>query len=443
MPRSRPRPDAPGPTSAPAGGEPTASTGGDARARAAAVALLVVAAALRLYLAWRNPPVNAYDDHFEPLALLLRDGAIPDKLACWQCYHPPVLYVLAAGVAKFLLWLGASTDGLQKGVQLFSCGLGIGTLVLVWFTLERLPLRPVARLAALAFVCFLPRHVYMSAMFTNDAAAAFFAAATVLCVVRGWVWPAAVAASLAIFTKYTAFAVLPFVAVALPPRRAAAALALPLALLGITAAHNLERYGSALPNNGPWSAYRELGRADYTSFAPWRFVEHPLLGDDRTSALTIVNAGMWFDVEPHYLIFQGDLDAWARRYQAFREDTPLPEPPVPALTLRLGSALELVGLTVLGLAVAGAWAARRDRIGLGFLALAASSLAGVLYLVHQMPDFHAPYWTAMKASYLLPSLPAMAALVGYGVDASRAGRRVGIASVALLGALLALHLALL
>ncbi len=432
-----------GPARAPSGGELGSSAPGVDRARAAAVALLVVGAALRLILAWRNPPVNAYDDHFEPLFLLLRDAAIPDKLACWQCYHPPVLYVLAAGVAKALLWLGASTDGVQKGVQLFSCGLGIGTLVLVWLTLERLPLGPVARLAALAFACFLPRHVYMSAMFTNDAAAAFFEAAAVLCVVRGWVWQAALAASLAIFTKYTAFAVLPFIAVALPPRRAAAALALPLALLGISAAHNLERYGRALPNNGALSLYREVGRADYTSFAPWRFVEHPLLGDDRTSVLTIVDAGMWFDVEPHYLIFRGDLADWARRYQALREDTPLPEPPVPTVTLRIGSALELVGVVLLAVAAAGAWAVRRDRMGLSFLALAASSLAGVLYLVHGMPDFHAPYWTAMKASYLLPSLPAMAALVGYGAEATRAGRRVAIGSAALLAALVVLHLALL
>lgn len=411
--------------------------------RSAAIAILVAGAALRLYLAWRNPPGNAYDDHLEPLFLLLRDGAIPDKLACWQCYHPPVLYVLAAGIAKVLLWLGASTQAVEKGAQLFGCSLGIGTLVFVWLTLERLPLAPVARLAALAFVCFLPRHVYMSAMFTNDAAAAFFASATVFCVVRGWLWPAAVAASLAIFTKYTAFAVLPFVAVALPPRRAAAVLALPLALLAVSAAHNLDRYGRALPNNGAMSLYRDVGSADLTSFAPWRFVEHPLLGDDRTSALTLVNAGMWFDIEPHFLIFKGGLDAWALRYQALREGKPLPAPPVPSITLRLGSALELLGLVLLGLAVAGAWAIRRDRTGWSFLALTASSLAGVLFLVHQMPDFHAPYWTAMKASYLLPSLPAMAALVGYGAASSRAGRLVAMGSSVLLAVLVVLHVALL
>jgi hypothetical protein len=261
--------------------------------------------------------------------------------------------------------------------------------------------------------------------------------------VRGWLRPAALAASLAIFTKYTAFAVLPFVALALPPRKAAATLALPLVLLAAWALHNSERYGKALPNNGSWSTYTEIGSADFTSFAPWRFVAHPLLGDDRTSALTLVNAGMWFDVEPHYLIFKGELEEWARRYAALRESRPLPEPPVPPLTLRLGSALELLGLVFLGLAVAGAWAIRRDRTGWSLVAMAACSLAGVLYLVHQMPDFHAPYWTAMKASYLLPSLPAMAALVGHGAESSRLGRYAAIAGSTLLGLLVLAHVALL
>src|SRR5437773_7917520 len=75
-------------------------------ARLAAVVFLFLfcgGALLRLLLCWFNPPQNAFDNHYEPIFLIMETGAIPAKDACFQCYHPPVFYWISAMIGKMTL----------------------------------------------------------------------------------------------------------------------------------------------------------------------------------------------------------------------------------------------------------------------------------------------------------------------------------------------------
>ena len=67
--------------------------------------LFFLAVALRFLLFLFNPPTNAFDNHFKPIYLIMQTGSIPAKDACWQCYQPPVFYIISAFVGKIVLAL--------------------------------------------------------------------------------------------------------------------------------------------------------------------------------------------------------------------------------------------------------------------------------------------------------------------------------------------------
>lgn len=111
---------------------------------------------LRLALFWANPAQNSYDDHFEPVFKIMTYGSIPSKDACWQCYHPPLFYVISAVIGRLSFNLGADYFQVIKILQFVSCLYGVATWV-IYLILKRLPLSDLARLLAFGTVCFLPR----------------------------------------------------------------------------------------------------------------------------------------------------------------------------------------------------------------------------------------------------------------------------------------------
>jgi hypothetical protein len=101
-------------------------------------------------LCWFNPPGNSFDDHFEPILLIMKQGAIPAKDACWQCYHPPLFYWLSAMVGNIAVRARFSTASLFKILQFIPCLYGILTLWLIYKILCKLPFSEFARWSALA-----------------------------------------------------------------------------------------------------------------------------------------------------------------------------------------------------------------------------------------------------------------------------------------------------
>lgn len=113
-----------------------------------------------------NPPDNSYDDHLEVVAYYATEKHRPPIDDCWQCYQPPLYYILAAAVLKSSHALFANDWVAWKSVQLIGTLASILTLIVCWRILERL-CGDVAPLA-LSAVAFLPRDLYTCAAISND-----------------------------------------------------------------------------------------------------------------------------------------------------------------------------------------------------------------------------------------------------------------------------------
>lgn len=443
-------------------------------------AIFALGALLRIALAWRNPPFNAWDDHYEPILLLLTGGGIPGKLACFQCYHPPVFYLAAGALAWTASAVGIGGDVALKLLQYLNCAFGVATLLVTLAVVERIPVPRGARLAAALVVAVLPRHVYVSAVFGNDGLAVLLVTTVVWLLMRlrddpgSWPRYAAIGAvaTLAVFTKYNALIVLPGIAVALAaspelrsalPRRAAAgraglALGIPALLLAGAMVMNAREYGAALPGNDEYARRmagagsfvarqpRDAPHVDFLRFEPWKFVAHPLLRPGQLSQFwTLLHAGLWFDTDAK-LVQMVASEAWAGGYYAWLGgDGRIPEvDPSPAMrwALWLGAALEALGAALLVPAALGAGTLLLSSIRRGGTAAPAVPAAGPILVMALFNVLGVAYWaarvpvySAMKATFLLPSMGAMAISLALGFAAAERRRATWLLALALAGAL--------
>ena len=74
--------------------------------------LLVVAVGLRTLLALASPTPFGYvwDFYQDGVRVLANEGRLPIASDCWQCYHPPLLYVLGWPLYEIGQWLGQPGD---------------------------------------------------------------------------------------------------------------------------------------------------------------------------------------------------------------------------------------------------------------------------------------------------------------------------------------------
>ena len=423
--------------------------------KSAAALIIALGGILRLLLWWGNPPRNAFDNHFEPILLIMQNDAIPAKDACEQCYHPPVFYWISAMVGNEATDLGFRGKSLLKLLQLLPCVYGILNLVLIHLILLKLPFTDFARLTALATVCFLPRHIYMSAMNSNDTISYLFVALSIYLLflaverkLQGWpVVAAGVAVTITLFTKYTAFAILPafFVAFAvmfwkriaprpLIVRSFALVVLLPTLALSVSLIANYERYGAPLPANFQrldpnLTEPRDSPHLDYFSFKPWESIGSPIVTPGKMHSFwTMVYNGMWFDNEPKFLYFLDPKLDWWHHYYGWlkgKESYPGENPSMGRGIWALGSALIALGLVPLLLIAYGvllylrgswkSWDAWRESEGLiavklsVFPTLLLANAAGIIAM-----SFRGPVYNSAKASYFLNSLPVFAAFLGLG-----------------------------
>jgi 4-amino-4-deoxy-L-arabinose transferase-like glycosyltransferase len=75
------------------------------------LALLIVAAALRALLIAFSPQPFGYvwDFYHEGVRLLWQKGHLPASTDCWQCYHPPLFYVLGWPLYAVGRWLSSDS----------------------------------------------------------------------------------------------------------------------------------------------------------------------------------------------------------------------------------------------------------------------------------------------------------------------------------------------
>lgn len=136
--------------------------------------VLAAGVALRLGLAIVTPPERAYDNHYEPVQFILANGKIPSAADCWECYQPPLYYVVSAALCSVTQKAAATSadSGEHVGrrtLQFVSLVAGCVTLWVCVLIFRRFSELAAHEALALSLVAFLPRHIYMSAMATNDA----------------------------------------------------------------------------------------------------------------------------------------------------------------------------------------------------------------------------------------------------------------------------------
>jgi len=418
------------------------------------VLLYIFGIILRIMLWWVNPPYNAFDNHFTPISLIMSSGAIPSRDACWQCYHPPVFYWVSAMIGNIAVNMGVNQPQLLKILQFMPCFYGILNVGVIYLILKKLSLSNFSRLIAFSAVCFLPRHIYMSAMNSNDTISYLFVSLSIYLLLIAFerklstliLLLTSIVISIALFTKYTSYVLLPVILIpfvflffksSLVSRKKVAIsliliLFLPIILLSLYFSSNFNNYDSPLPWNvekldPSLTQPRDNSPVDFFSFTPWEFINPPIIVPGKMHHFwTLVYSGMWFDTEPKFLYFMDSNQVWWNRYYAWirgESDFPGNNNSISLLTKLTGAGLITLGLIPLLLFLFGFYNYFRGKWQIGamtkyidvlkmslFPTLVLSNAAGIIALTWRLPVF-----CAMKPSYFLNSLPAFAVFLSLGV----------------------------
>lgn len=416
----------------------------DQRYQRIAWLVIGVGALLRLLLYWANLPENAYDDHFEPVLLAINSGALPALNACWECHQPPLFYAVSALLGSLILALGATKPVLLKLLQFLPCLYGILTLPVVYAILKRLKLSPFSCVATLTLVAFFPRHIYMSAMHTNDTMGALVVSLSLLMLLKGVdegfkLRPTALFAvvmAAAILIKITAIIVIPMALSALlimlvlsaenrgkGTALLSAAIILPVLVLVIRFIINHGNYGTLFPLNSELLNLRinalpgpEL--ISFFDFRPWLAIKYPVMTDETVRSFwTIIYGKFWFDTEPKFLFLEKLYSKWWYDYYSYfvmKRESFAGLGGFSRAQILIGSILTAMGflpllLFILGFlssvaeGIKGRAGLLKGSLTLPMAALFLLNLAGLVYVAVRLP-----HYGSMKTAFLLNSLGAFA-----------------------------------
>ena len=133
------------------------------------VSIFAIGVLMRFLLFVYNLPENSYDNHLETISYYAQHQQRPSPTACWQCYQPPLYYVVAAVVYRSALRVNISTYRAWKAVQGINTVLSWATLALIILLIRRcFPDHPLLTLVLAAVAAALPRDIYASAIISND-----------------------------------------------------------------------------------------------------------------------------------------------------------------------------------------------------------------------------------------------------------------------------------
>lgn len=424
------------------------------RTRLALAGLFLVAAAQRAWNAWAVAPLNGYDapGHAGYMLTILLERRLPHPTEGWSTFHPPLYYLVGS-----LVWAAAEPLGpraVLAAVRAVGALLGLAAAAVTFVLCRRLGADRPAALVATALALFVPCVQIAATMEGNEAFAAGVAALGLPALLRLHAAPrdlraAAVvglAAGLALVSKFSAVALVP---AALVPfarrdldRGMARSLAVVVGLLLLLAvpvyARNFHLTGSPVPMTRtlrPMSGaeasmiLRPRRVSDYFRFDPGVLVRPSLFhvagsGEGRlanrnfamTSVPATLHASTWWDAFAHRVPVRYHRDGiWS------------------------GPVLNLLGLvpsttTLLGLVLATA-AALRTRLRDGatpLVVFTASALATFVAFT-----WSAPSAAALKASYLLPLVPAAGVFFCRGVAALGPRLRATVLALSLAAATVA------
>ncbi len=148
---------------------------------AAGVALGLIGVAIRIDNAFRYPTNWGFDAKFnwEYIERLLGSWNFSAPDAAWATGHPPLFYYLGAALGRALGHPGTETTVLA--IRLLSATFGLAAVALAVLLVHRVdPRNPRRALLAGGLLLFLPVHIYMSAMLSEEILASSFTSAAVI-----------------------------------------------------------------------------------------------------------------------------------------------------------------------------------------------------------------------------------------------------------------------
>ena len=111
---------------------------------------------------------------------------LPGSSDCWECYQPPIYYGICATILNTATSLELSPFTKWKSVQFLNILLSIILLFLYLKIMIQLKVSMEARLIVLSVLAFLPRDIFTSVMIGNDYLLTFFCVLAVLFFIRSY-----------------------------------------------------------------------------------------------------------------------------------------------------------------------------------------------------------------------------------------------------------------
>ena len=142
------------------------------------ISIFAIGVILRLSLFYINPPNNSFDDHLEVINIYAKTLNIPSPSQCWECYQPPIYYVIGATILKLTVSIGLSSTVAWKFVQLFNPFLSILVLAFFYKLLLSYNISEIKRILYMSFIAVLPVDLFTASMIGNDYLIVFSAVAS-------------------------------------------------------------------------------------------------------------------------------------------------------------------------------------------------------------------------------------------------------------------------
>jgi hypothetical protein len=164
--------------------------------------IFAAAVVLRAALSYVNFEAN--DPHWQVSEIIMKEGRLPDKSECFECFQPKLYHGFVAQVWK-TYFPSRDLNYRIKVAQWINAYAGILTILIVWMFLARISVGNAARLTAFSLIALNPCLIAINAQATNDSFAILFATAALYCLYfffvsqkRRYFW------GLAVFAIFTA-----------------------------------------------------------------------------------------------------------------------------------------------------------------------------------------------------------------------------------------------
>jgi len=382
------------------------------------IILFTLGCLLRLMLFIANDYRIAYDDHTEHIHYIVKYRSIPPAESSWEAFQPPFYYILSA----LVFYLTEPLTGYGwKYVQMLSFLSGILTLYIYYHIIKKIFFRqPIIQLFSLGFLAFLPRHIYMSAMLTNDSLLYLVIALTIFvlikCIETGckmrYLITLAVMGGLCALTKISGLLILPVIIISLAftlPRLhnysplKTTGLICSIILISVVIGSykyvdNSQRYGNPFVSNHRFFSQGEdlppgsLDKVSFFSFKIKQLIQVPIINKRHLdSFFTELYGRLWFDYEPRF-VNPHNPSTWREGHIIVILAL------LPTFTLLYGFDVALKNM-------------RHNYYYLISALLFICALLSPLLLTFVRPCF-----SAMKAAYLLIGLPSLSILFGLGLQ---------------------------